>query len=72
MSRDSSGKIMSSSREVDTFDANTHAVPDEKFMSEIQAYNNCALFSSEILRPVSQENRHIHWLLKYIERKELK
>lgn len=61
-------KILCSSKEIDTFDANGNEMSDDKFFDLIKTYNDHALFSSEYDRPVSQENRHIHWLIKQVER----
>lgn len=60
--------MKTSLKEVDTFALKTHGKSDEQTIQMIKNYNDCALFSSEYEREVSQENAHIHFLLKYIEK----
>ena len=62
--------MKTSAKEVGTFDyvANDRqrGMADEEIIEVIRRYNDHALFSSDVERPVSMENGHIHFLLKQI------
>lgn len=56
--------ITTSSDDFESFDANTLGLKDDEFLAEIKAYNDHALFSSNVKRFAPMAQRHIHWLLK--------
>lgn len=66
--KDNRELIMVSLNEVDSFDAKPKNYTDEQFIEEIKAYNGSALFSSNNLRSAGQSERHIHFLLKQVEK----
>ena len=60
--------LVTSFKDYATLDTRPSIMTDDQYIQLIKSYNDCFLFSSDHDRYANQENRHIHFLLKYIER----